>query len=179
MRRAVFSLASLGALFAAIGTAAKSAAATIDTAEPPYIDAPTRTRRRKKGKGRGTARNLFSSRGRPSFDYERRQYFKKRWLEGKSVPSEMREAFEEGAARMAPKLARRAYAWRRQEEGKLLTQECEAYYARLREHEDNYGRPGGAKVYDRHAAQLECGWGRIKALLNAWDAKTPLSEVTA
>lgn len=126
MHRPQARLASLGAmlagLFAANGqnnalTGGLSQAA--ENAGDAMLDLlsairPSRTR------SRGTGRKNYNKPDQSTAHYRTRQMLKKRWLEGKKVPRDVVEAMEAATARRAPILERRAYAWRRQTERKVL-----------------------------------------------------------
>jgi len=116
----------------------------------------------------------------PRFNSEEQVYkrrMKRRFLAGEKIPQADFDALTRAQAERERKNAHRAFMFRRQEEGVILERECAAYYARLRQHEDNYGRPGGAQHYDRANAMRECGWDRLKQLMQLWDDKMPLEIV--
>ena len=100
----------------------------------------------------------------------RRRRMKRRWLAGQPIPTADKEALDRAQAIRERKNAKRAYMFRRQEEGRVLNAECTAYYARLNE----------ITGPSRTATNDECeaaGWDRIKRLLELWDDKQPLEIV--
>lgn len=179
---------SLGAMFAAVaaaGVAIKDGVEGIARAAEDAVESMSvysQITREKHGKHRGKGRNkrprnhIKNNRG-DFAGYTARQFISQRYYAGKSVPAQAREALDAAVARRERRGAKRAFAERRTQEGVLLNQECEAYYRRLRNFEDNHGRPGGATQFDRADAMARCGWVRLEALMNAWDNKTPLADV--
>lgn len=104
-------------------------------------------------------------------DVIRRRRNKRLWLEGKKVPAADQAALDAAQAERERKNARRAFMFRRQEEGVVLQRECAAYYARLNE-------MTGPKRCATHEECEAAGWDRIKNLLQLWDDRMPLEIVT-
>lgn len=168
MRRGVLGMASLGALFASLGSAAMRAGEAIDQFAD-LAPSPPKKPKRKRGVARATIK-----RNQGSGDFYRRQIMRRRWLEGFSIPDDVREALEAAQAERERKNAKRAYMFRRQEEGKQLNEACRVYYAGVNEWDKANPNP----TYDeRMNAYDALGWPRIKSLLTLWDERMPLEIV--
>jgi len=119
MRKGVMQLASIGALFAAMSSAAQGAAMKVDELKDALGEVvPNRRRRSRKGKGK-RGRSLRSNS--PSLAYISRQRTKRRWLAGLPVDADAREALEAAQAERERKNAKRARMMRRTGEGQALS----------------------------------------------------------
>lgn len=123
-RRVGILAASMMSMFAGLGGSvpmASTSGGTLEAAELASLMAPSR--RRSRGPGR---KNIWKK-GSPSAEYLTRQLLRTRYHAGQKVPKDVVAAMEAHAARRAPINERRAYAARRQEEGKVLRDCMDAY----------------------------------------------------